>query len=145
MLENLREKQGEVYSPSLQSIVRKEPVNRFAYMISFGCLPKNVDHLISLIEEQMSDLIKNGPTAEEVQKFKMAYQKSKQQEVEQNGFWLGTLMEQMKDGAKIHPLKSVQEQLDTITIKSLQSSAGEYMTGKNKISFELLPENLSSK
>jgi len=93
----------------------------------------------------MSDLIKNGPTADEVQKFKMAYQKSKQQEVEQNGFWLGTLMEQMRDGAEIHPLKSVQEQLDTITIKSLQSSAGEYMTGENKISFELLPENLSSK
>ena len=47
--QHLREDESEVYSPSVQLNFSKYPIASYALMsVSFGCAPKNADHLMEL-------------------------------------------------------------------------------------------------
>jgi len=140
IVQHLREQESEVYSPSVQSAYHKLPSSRFAYMINFGCAPKNVDHLIAMVKKDLEELGKNGPDENDLQKFKAAYEKSHETALKDNSFWLKYLSGQLQDNENLLDVLDAEKDLQQLNITVVKDAAGKYLTGKNLLMFELLPE-----
>jgi zinc protease len=144
VLQHLREDESEVYSSKVQTIYNKYPKNRYAFIISFGCAPKNVDHLIVMVEKEMATLREKGAEADDIEKFKAAYEKNVELAFKDNGFWLGYLSGQYENTENVLQVQDVQKNLKKITEPALHEAAKKYLAGENMIRFELLPANTSS-
>ncbi|QKJ30664.1 insulinase family protein [Mucilaginibacter mali] len=140
VLQRLREAEGEVYSPQVQTVYNKYPQNRFAITIQFGCAPKNADHLVALLEDEMKKLREQGPVADDVEKFKAQYQKSVELILKENSFWYSYLAGQYENNEDVLQVLDVNKHLANINPISLKQAAQTFFSGKNMITFELLPE-----
>ena len=141
MLQQLREQESEVYSPMVQPIFNKYPRSRYGLVIAFGCAPANVDHLVSLVQQEMADLRLKGPDSVDVEKYKAGIIKNTELALKDNGFWLGYLDGQYENGEDLLEVLHTNEVLDSITVGSLKEAAGLFLEGKNQIRFALLPES----
>ncbi|MBS1664269.1 MAG: insulinase family protein [Bacteroidetes bacterium] len=141
MLQQLREQESEVYSPSVQPIFNKYPKSRYGLVIAFGCAPANVDHLVALVQQEMADLRLKGPDEVDVEKYKAGIKKNTELALKDNGFWLGYLDGQYENGEDLLEVLHTDEVLDSITVGSLKEAAGRFLDGKNQIRFALLPES----
>ncbi len=141
VLQHLREDEGEVYSPQVQVSYNKYPTSRYAFTVSFGCAPANVDHLIEDVRHELAVLRDKGPEQEDVDKFKATYLKQLEPLYRQNNYWLSYLAGVYQNGEDPLFIRGVQQRLDKISVASLQLAAKQYLSGSNWISFELLPEH----
>jgi zinc protease len=140
LLQQLREAEGEVYSPSVQATYNKYPKNRYALIVAFGCAPANVEHLATMVQRLMDELRVKGVDAEDVQKYKASYVKNTELALKDNGFWLSYLAGQFENQENLLEVLDVQKNLEKITPASLKMAAGRFLTGENSIRFVLLPE-----
>lgn len=141
ILQHLREQESEVYSPSVQTSYHKSPHNRYMYTISFGCAPKNANHLIAMVEQEMASLRENGPQEDDIQKFKASYQKGLELALHDNGYWLKYLTSQCQEGEDLLQVLHANETLEKLNVPLLKNATNQYLTGENTMSFELLPEH----
>ncbi|ANI90725.1 hypothetical protein A9P82_10085 [Arachidicoccus ginsenosidimutans] len=139
LLRDIREKEAEVYSPSVKTNEAKEPEQRYSLAVSFGCAPKNVDHLVAMVEQEI-DSMKNNISDEDVQKVKLAYQKQMEQAMETNGFWLSYIVGKEQVHENLNDIFDRQKNLDAVTPETVRNWVKEHLTGKNFISLELLPQ-----
>ena len=140
LLQTLRESEGEVYSPSVQTTFNKDPKNRFAIFVNFGCAPSNVDHLISLVKNEMLNMRFLGVTMEEIEKFKAAYNKEINLALKNNSFWMSYIIAQSQNKEDINEVSYVPQNLKSVTKEHLLQAAQVFFSNTNLISFELLPE-----
>jgi len=140
LLQHLREAAAEVYSPSVRTDYTKYPKNRYSMTISFGCAPKNVAHLVSMVDTELETLRNQGPDPVDLEKAKVAYLKQMEQSVKTNSFWLTYLSGKYENGEDPLNILKMNDILDQVTPASLQAAARDYLSGHNVIRFELLPE-----
>jgi zinc protease len=143
VLQRLREAESEVYSPQVTPVFNKYPQSRFAIIVQFGCAPQNADHLVSLLEDEIKRLRENGPETDDVEKFKAQYQKSLEQALKDNSFWSAYLSSQYENKEDILQVQNLLKNSEKIDAASLKQSAQVFLSGKNMITFELLPEQES--
>lgn len=140
VLQQLREAEGEVYSPQVQTSYNKYPHNRFALTVAFGCAPQNADHLVSMVEQEMKTLKEKGPDADDIQKFKAQYQKNVELALKDNGFWMNYLLNQYENHEDPLQALDTDKLLQKIDSASLKQAAQVFLSGHNMITFQLLPE-----
>jgi|GEM_PF-29800 len=143
MLQQLREQESEVYSPSVQAIYNKLPKSRYGIIIAFGCAPKNVDHLVGLVREEIAALRTSGPDTVDIEKYKAGIRKNTELALKDNGFWLNYLAGQYENGEDVQDVLRWQEMLDSISARSVQDAAQRYLNGSNEIRYALLPETVT--
>jgi zinc protease len=139
LLEHLREQAGEVYSPSVQTSYNKYPHNRFAVIISFGCAPENVDHLIGMVQKEMENLRQKGAEAADVEKYKASYSKNVELALQDNGFWLNYLSGQYENNENVLQVLDNNKTLEKVTPAAIKEAGGIFLNNKNFIRFVLLP------
>jgi len=142
LLRDIREKEAEVYSPSVKTGESREPEERYSLSVSFGCAPKNIDHLAAMVEQEI-DSMRNVISNDDVQKVKLAYQKQMEQAMETNNFWLSYIAGKEELHENLNDIFDRQKNLDAVTPKAVQSWVKEHLTGKNVIRLELLPQTSS--
>lgn len=140
VLQRLREKEGEAYSPTVQTSFNKIPKNRFGIIVSFGCAPGNVDHLIEAVSKEMDAIRTKGVLPEDIQKYKAAYLKNVELALKDNGYWLNYLSGQLENSEDLLEVLNVDKMLASVTIENLKKAATVFLDGKNRIQFVLLPE-----
>ncbi len=140
MLQQLREQESEVYSPSVQTVYNKYPANRYGFIIAFGCAPANVEHLVGLVQEEMANLRLHGPDTVDIEKYTVGVRKNTELALKDNGFWLSYLAGQYENKEDVLQVMHWQEPVDGISVASLKEAAGRFLDGKNQIRFVLLPE-----
>lgn len=143
LLERMREAEGEVYSPAVQFMYNKLPRNRYAYVVAFGCAPRNIDHLVTIVKEEMEKLRSQGVTPDDVRKFKAAYEKNVELALQDNNFWLSYLCGQEENGEDLLEVTRTAETIKQITPAALKETANLCLTERNVIQFMLVPENYS--
>jgi zinc protease len=99
-----------------------------------------VDHLTDLVEQEMRTIRKNGPLAEDVEKFKASYEKGFELAVRDNGFWLSYLSDRYANDESVLLIRDTKKNLQKVTQQSLKKAAALFFSGANLITFELLPE-----
>lgn len=144
LLQRLRETEGEAYSPTVQTSFNKNPKNRFGIIVSFGCDPKNADHLINEISNEMQSMKNEGVSADDVQKFKAAYGKNVALALKDNGFWLNYLSSQYENQEHILEVLDADKNLSKVCPETIRKAAASFFSEKNRISFMLLPATLAT-
>lgn len=144
VLQRLRETEGEAYSPSVQTVFNKLPRNRYGLIISFGCAPKNVKHLLQAVSAEMELIRTNGVVPDDIQKYKAAYSKNVELALKDNGYWLNYLAGQYENGEDVLEVLNASKTLDQVTPENLKKAADVFLNEHNRIQFILLPETAQS-
>ncbi|NQX38430.1 zinc protease [Pedobacter steynii] len=140
LLTSLREKAGEVYSPSVQSSMTKDPDQRFSLEIAFGCAPEHVAHLVKLVEKDIANLQKAGATQDELLKYKAGVRKQVALQRKTNDFWLQYIVKKVDEGEELKAVTDLEKLLININSNSILKASKLYLSGENCIRFVSLPE-----
>lgn len=140
ILERLRKQDGEVYSPSARLSLAKKPEGTYAFTIRFVCSPANADQLIKDTWDEIAKLKSNGPTQDDLSKFKAERNVMMKNAQESNGFWLSYLAIQYQDQEDPKAILDYGKELDQLTLKGLKTAMNQYLTDQNYVKLVMLPE-----
>ncbi|HEY4937170.1 MAG TPA: insulinase family protein, partial [Puia sp.] len=140
LLDRLREKEGETYSPNVWVSYNKYPVSRYAYNIQFGCAPENVDKLIAATKEEINNLKLNGVTELDITKFSSEESRQYELHLKENEFWLNWLSAQYENGDDPIVLLQYPELIKQVNGSSVKAAASLYLNENNFIKLILIPE-----
>jgi zinc protease len=140
ILDRLREKEGETYSPRVSVTYNKYPLNRYAYTISFGCAPDNINRLIAATREEINKIKTQGVTNDDITKFSSEEKRQYELHLRENEFWLNWLVDQNENGDDPSELLQYPALIKTVTPASVKSAANLYLNEKNFIKLLLVPE-----
>ncbi len=138
-LESIREKEGGSYGVGVGAYAVNEPVEEAAIVMQFDTDPEKQERLMSIIHQEVEEIVKNGPKAEDLQKVKENMLKQYAQDLEQNTWWSGALEIYYKDG--INRLKDYKAAVEALTAESIQKTLKQVVDQKNVIEVVMLPEN----
>lgn len=144
LTERLREQESGVYSPSVSLSMDKIPHKEFKLGIAFECAPENTERLISAALDEVAKLRATGPSALNLQKYKMESVRSREIEIKTNQWWLGYLSGQLQDGESLSAYKLFLKNLNNLDAAQLKLSAKRYLNNENLSRFVLLPESTDS-
>jgi zinc protease len=139
ILDRLREKEGGAYSPGVHVSYNKYPANRYAFTITFGCAPENVEKLIKDAKEEIDVLKTKGATPVEITKFSSEELRQYELELKDNEFWLDYLDRQLENGDDPANLFNYPSLIKQVTPASVKAAANLYLNEKNFIKLVLMP------
>lgn len=146
LLERLREDESGVYSPAVFEQTTKLPHQRYSLMVQFGCAPQNVDKLIVSTLDEIDKLRKNGPSQQNLDKWRAEEEASTQTELKTNKFWLDYISGQIANHENIDQIIHFSTAITKVSVGDLKAMANRYLSGKNYIRLVLMPvESLTSK
>jgi zinc protease len=140
LLERLREKEGGVYTPSVQMNHAKYPASRYSFTVNFGCAPANVEKLITATLDEMAKLKKDGILSEDLEKFKAEQLRQNELLIKDNSFWLNYLAGQYLDQEDPAGFLKQEALIKKLNMEELQVAAKQYFNEQNYIRFVLLPK-----
>jgi zinc protease len=140
VLDRLREKEGKTYSPRVSVSFHKYPSNRYAYTISFGCAPENVDKLIAATKDEINKLKTEGAFAVDIKKFSTEETRQYELHLRDNGYWLSWLTDQSENGDDMLEVLQYPALIKQVTPASVKAAANLYLNEKNFIKLLLIPE-----
>lgn len=120
--ENIREKEGGTYGVSVQASSTRIPYEDYSVAMSFDCDPDKAEHLKSLIYKETENLMKDGPTTEELNKVVANIKKNREQSKQHNSYWLNNIYSEYTTGIKFDP-KGYEDMLDKMTPQEIQKFA----------------------
>ncbi|CAL2101158.1 Peptidase M16 [Tenacibaculum sp. 190130A14a] len=128
LTEKLREQEGGVYSAGARGSMSKVPYGSFNLTISFPCAPENVEKLKTIAVNEVANIVKNGPTSEDLEKTKKAMVLDHKEDLKKNRYWLRTIknLDYLKNDAK--DLGSFEENVNKMTQKDIQKVAKKFLT-----------------
>jgi zinc protease len=147
LVETIREKLGGVYSPMSQIEFEKYPKCRGNYAIMFGCDPNRADELTKAVFDEMNSIIKNGPTAEDLDKVQKLHIRNFETSEQENSFWLSALQNVDYSGYNINEA-TVQAQTKramSVTADVLKATVAKYIDMNKYVRMVLVPEASAAK
>lgn len=128
LTEKLREQEGGVYSSRTSGRISKMPYGRYNFSISFPCAPENVDKLKDIAIAEVAEMVKNGPSEEDLMKTKKAQILSHTENIKRNRYWLNTIknIDYMKNDAS--ETASFDDRVNALTTADIQMVAKKYLT-----------------
>ncbi|HSC39546.1 MAG TPA: insulinase family protein, partial [Chitinophagaceae bacterium] len=89
--DRMREKEGGTYGASVSGQIDKYPTSRFILQVNFDSDPAKKDKLVSIAYDEINQIIKNGPSADYLNKVKENLLKSyHEQSAEKNATYWST-------------------------------------------------------
>jgi len=140
LVEQLREEKGGVYGVSAFGDIRKIPFSYSNFTISFPCAPENADTLSKAAIDELKKIIKDGVSAEDLEKIKEQQKRKLEVDIKQNQFWMNGLYDAYYLGNNPSGLLAKQKQTETLTSKMIQDAAKKYINLNKYIRVMLQPE-----
>jgi zinc protease len=140
VIDRLREKEGGTYSPGVHLTYNKYPANRYAFTISFGCAPENVNKLIADAKDEIRKLKTDGPSQTDITKFSTEEERQYELHLKDNRYWLGWLVARYENGDDPAVILKYPELIKQVNTASVKAAANAYLNEENFIKLLLLPE-----
>jgi len=142
--EELREKRSGVYASSVSSAVLLEPDELYEVSVVFGSDPERVTELVDALFALIEDVQVNGPRPDLMEKAKAQVLRQREEELEQNGFWLD-LLAAYASAAGEDPAEALNlaERLDGMEAGDIQAAAVEFLPADRYIEVSLYPEGFA--
>jgi zinc protease len=140
MTERIREGEGGAYSPRAGVSYNKLPQSRYAFTIQFTCAPGNVEKLVAAVNDEISKIKNGGVTADDISKFAAEQTRTTELQLQSNQFWMGYLSYVLQNNEPATGIFQFKEELKTVTPKTVQQAAQQYITDNNCIRLVLQPE-----
>ena len=138
--ESLREDKAGAYSPGGFAQTTHYPESQYNITVYFGCAPDRVDELVGATTDVITELKKNGPLAEDLQKVKEILLRERETNIQKNQYWLNVL--QFYYLNEEDPTQVIRDEklIHEITADQIQEAAKKYFNMDNYIKAVLYPE-----
>ena len=130
LTEHLREAEGGVYSINASGEMHSRPYGEYNFTIEFPCAPDKADQLVQSAQQQLDDLIHNGPSATDVEKFKKTAQVQLREQLKTNEFWVNSLQKSAKRGKNPQDILNQETRLLDLSAADIQAVAQKYLAVK---------------
>jgi len=130
-----------VYGPGISSNVVTGNDDHYEISIEFACVPERIDLIISAINTEIKNFQQAGPDLAALEKLKVENIKANEDALKTNGFWINYLKAQAVRNAPLDEVLSYADRVNSVHPSDIKQAAAKFMSGKNFIRFELLPEN----
>jgi zinc protease len=140
IIENLREKIQGIYGGGIPVQFEKIPYSHYTYFLQLPCGPEKVDTLLQAANAEIQNLIKNGPTKEDLEKVKKQWKEQHKVNFKENGAWLSELQSIYFPGDNPEYFINYDKYADALTAKDIQAAAKLLLSTKNVVMGILRPE-----
>ena len=115
------------------------PAQEFAIDINFDCDPANADKLKAIVFEEIDNMVKEGPSQVNLDKAKENFLKNRENAMKENGFWLNTIVFDLKHNDNTLDTENYNEQVNAISVKKVQKLAKLLFSQENIIEIVMKP------
>lgn len=140
VIEKLREELGGIYGGGFNGGLSKYPYENFQLSLNLPCGPENVEKLVAATLKETDNLMRQGPTPEELEKVKQQWREAYRQNLKENSFWLGNLDEIFFFGDDPRFLLQYNERIDALNAEQVRQAANLVFNTPNRIKAVLNPE-----
>ncbi len=141
VIEELREKIQGIYGGGIFGGLEKTPYPSYQFVVQLPCGPEKVDTLLKAMQNEVDDIMKNGPSQKNLDKVKQQWREAYKEEIKQNGPWMNHLISAKVEGENIDRFVNYEQYIDKLTVKDLQEAARLLLAGKNRFTAVMMPEN----
>jgi zinc protease len=140
LIEQLREEKGSVYGVGSSASINRIPYPYTSFNISFPCAPENIDTLTNAALFELKKILKNGVSAEDLEKIKEQQKRKLEVDVRENQFWLSNLYDAYFYNTNPRMILDKEKQINSLTSKMIQDAAKKYINPNSYIRVVLKPE-----
>ncbi len=139
IIEELREKVQGIYGGAIFGGLDKVPYNSFQFAVQLPCGPEKVDTLLLAMNNEIANIIKNGPAPQTLDKVKTQWKEANKVQLKENGAWSARLLSAKTTGFNMDRFINREKYIDGLTVKSIQEAAKILLNGKNRFTAILMP------
>lgn len=140
IIENLREKIQGIYGGGTSAEFEKVPYPNYSFLLQLPCGPEKVDTLLIAANAEIQNLIKDGPSKENLDKVKKQWIEKYKVDVKENGTWLSELQSFNFPGDNPDYFINYEKYVNALTPKDIQDAAKLLLSTKNVVTGILRPE-----
>ena len=138
--ETIREEEGGSYSISVRKSTSQFPDETFRMEINFDCDPERVDIFKGIVHQEIKKLIKEGPSAKNLDEFKKNKTKEHLENVEINRYWLAVMKSNHFNKESYIPQKDYLNMIESISAKDVQKTAAKLLDNDRVVELVMTPE-----
>ncbi len=140
IIEELREKIQGIYGGGTQARFEKLPYSHYTFFLQLPCGPEKVDTLLYAANNEIQNLIKNGPSKENLEKVKQQWKEQHKVSIKENNTWLSQLQSFYFPGDNPDYFINYEKYVDALTPKDIQDAAKLLLSTNNVVTGILRPE-----
>nr|WP_320120523.1 insulinase family protein [uncultured Marinifilum sp.] len=138
--EEIREKEGGTYGVSTWEDFDKIPYEGYSMNMYFDCDPDKVEKLKSLLYSEIEKLKKDGPSDVDLDKARKYFQKSREENLHKNKFWINALEHNCIYNENIVAPKNYDEIVKSLTGKMIQKTANKIFDNNQHVEIIMKPK-----
>lgn len=140
VLEIIREKMGDVYSPIMQMGYEKYPKPCFQLMIMLSCNPDNTTKLANTCIQILQDVQKKGPDKKILANVQKQLISTREKNIQSNEFWLSYINGKVFYEDDMNAVNEYANLVNSITKKDIVNFMKTYFKFDQYTRVDLLPE-----
>jgi zinc protease len=125
--EVLREKLGNVYSPSVSYGFSRLPYDSYNLSVSFESKPGDVDRLLQATRDVIAEVKKSGIDASYVEKLRSERTRDVEEYYRSNAFWLERLVDKYRMKEDPRQILTLHELTQRVTSDNVRSAAQKFL------------------
>jgi zinc protease len=137
--EILREDMGGVYGVSVSGTVLRRPRPEFAFSVSFGCAPENVEKLERAAFDEIKEIQTKGIGADYIAKVKELRRREHETSLKENGFWVGELARAYTYGDDPKLIVDFDPLVEKVSSDRVRAAAKKYLASTQYVLGEMRP------
>ena len=118
----------------------KLPYPHYSFILQLPCGPEKVDTLLYAANKEIQDLIKNGPSKENLEKVKQQWIEKYKVDIKENSTWLSQLESFYFPGNNPDYFINYEKYVNALTQKDVQDAAKLFFSTNNVVTGILRPE-----
>lgn len=136
-MESIREKEGGSYGVGVRGGMNNTPIDEAVLMMQFDTDPEKQARLMSIIHDEVNQIVQNGPRADDLQKVKENFLKQYTQDLRENSWWSTTLVRYYEDG--LNYVDDYRAAVEALTSEKIQSTLRQLLEQGNILEVVMKP------
>ena len=142
--EVLREELGGTYGASVNASTSRIPNPRYGVQISYGAEPGRLDELTAETFAVIDSLSTYGASEENLAKVRETRRRSRETDLEDNGFWLSAISGYDRDGEPLELILELDPLLDELSSRRIGDAARQWLDPGRYVQVSLLPADTAA-
>jgi len=138
-IENIREKEGGVYTINVHAGDARIPASKLNMDISFSCDPKNAEHLNDLVYKELEQIQENVEQSD-LDKVVQNLKKTRPSITQSNKYWFAALEAFYNYGENMMAPEYFDTILDKVTTDDIKKAAMDFLKNANTLDIIFLPK-----
>ena len=142
--EVLREELGGTYGASVNASTSRIPNPRYGVQISYGAEPGRLDELTAETFAVIDSLSTYGASEENLAKVRETRRRSRETDLEDNGFWLSAISGYDRDGEPLELILELDPLLNELSSRRIGDAARQWLDPERYVQVSLLPADTAA-